>query len=301
MILGLPPFTGRAMPKLAGLIVLLGSTAWAAPNHWTGSYRGAELGAIELRTEGARVSGKYKGGGACPFEVDQQVLSGQLEGNVLVGSLLVCQQGAACGQKVYPVLAFYSDGKLWADVKLDAGCSSPALRDGRLQLTASPDDRTARKKPNTKRVMDLHKRALLEGKRLFEAGDYAGAAQQFEIGITFNEENWAAYLVLGIAEFKRGNVIKAIGAYERARELARDAGLNEPDIYYNLACAYSRLGDRQAAINNLKQAIKNGFGSAELMNSDEDLNALFKDDPEFRRLVQQASAVSKGKKGEGKL
>ena len=56
----------------------------------------------------------------------------------------------------------------------------------------------------------------------------------------------------GVAEFKRGNLLKAVDNYERARDLAKESRQEYPDIFYNLACAYSRLGDKRAAMGRLR-------------------------------------------------
>ena len=290
---------------LSALILVLPAIAGAAEvAPWAGGpYRSAEFGLFELKSEAGRVSGKYQGGGSCPdFLVDQEIIRGQLEGNVLAGSVLLCQTGPACKQRTYSFLAFLNpvDGGLSAEIKLDAGCASPALKGNRLVLTgASADDKlpakaspgsaslVAKKKGNPKKNVELAGAAATAGARLLASGDYAGAAQQFENSISYNEKNWTAYFGLGVAQFKIGNVPKAIDSYERARDLARDAKVENPDIFYNLACAYSRHGDKKAAMANLKLAVKLGFALPEQMGSDADLNAIH-EDPDFKKLLNQA-------------
>ncbi|MFZ5469375.1 MAG: tetratricopeptide repeat protein [Myxococcota bacterium] len=296
------------------LAAWLPAASWAATPTLSGLYRAQEAGVLLFTTEDDRVSGKYVSGGACAFEADQRIIEGRFEGNVLVGSVLLCQTGAACPPKVYPWLAVYHpvSGTLFGEVKLDAACTSPALAGTRLlvsalaagerpsagKLSGSSAALIAKKKSNGKKNLELHKDALLKGKRLLEAGDFAGAAQQFAVGISYNESNWTAYFGLGVAEFKRGNVLKAIASYERARELARNVRQNEADISYNLACAHSRLGDKKAALAHLKSAVKQGFSLPEAMSSDADLIRLFQDDPEFKKLVAQAWSL-KARKGGG--
>jgi hypothetical protein len=318
------------MPKTLGeialaLAVIAALDAAAAPAP-SGLYKSSELGILELTTDSGRVSGKYQQGGGCDFEGDQQIIEGQLEGNMLVGTVMLCQTGASCAQRVYPLLAFVDSAEqvIFGDVKLDAGCSSPALAGTRLTLAPAPASPSsvrpdpgndpgpapvgggsaaliARKKIDPKKNTELHRSALLQGKRLLESGDFGGAAQQFEVGISYNENNWAAYFGLGVAEFKRGNVLKAIDSYERARDLAKQARQDNPDVYYNLACAHSRLGDKRAALTNLRNAIKLGFSLPEAMTADADLNKLLADDPEFKKLVDQAMTLkTKNRKGHRK-
>ncbi|MBI3185740.1 MAG: tetratricopeptide repeat protein [Myxococcales bacterium] len=283
----------------------------------SGLFRAGELGSLELSTEGGRVAGRYRGGGACAelFE-GQRVLEGAVEESVLVGHLTLCQTGAACGQKAYPVLVFYNsvDGVLTTDVKLDPACASPALKGSRLTFVPAGEERSppknpgsasqvAKKKLDPKKNLELQKQALMNGQRLLDAGDYAGAAEQFELGVSYNEANWTAHFGLGLAEFRKGDARRAIASYERARELAKEAKQEDPDLYYNLACAHSRVGDRKAALSSLRQAVKLGFALPEAMSADADLNRLLRDDPEFKKLVNQAWTLKdkSGKKGESKL
>ncbi len=283
---------------MMGLLTLLSSLSWGASPTLSGLYRADELGLLLFVTQDGRASGKYHSGGDCLFQGDQQIVEGQFEGNLIAGTVMLCQSGAACGQKVYPFLGFYdpSEGTLTADIKLDAGCSSPALVGNRLLFRqVSPEEKAGaakagfRKKVSSKKNLELHRRALLEARRLLETGDYSQAAQQFELGISYHEQNWAAYFLLGVAEFKRGNVLKAIDSYERARELARQSRQEFPDIHYNLACAHSRRGDKRAALaERLKKAVSLGFDQPEQMGTDLDLNKLLGDDPEFKRLIDQS-------------
>src|SRR4051812_2159002 len=128
--MSLPPLT-TVLWVLAFSLGAQGGT----PPALSGHYRG-ELGTLQLETEEGRVNGLYEAGGACEFNVGRRVLEGQLVGNVLVGSVTLCLVGAECKERSLPVAAFYSaaDRSLTAQVKLPPGCSSPALREGRLTL-----------------------------------------------------------------------------------------------------------------------------------------------------------------------
>ena len=44
-----------------------------------------------------------------------------------------------------------------------------------------------------------------------------------------------------------------------------------PDIYYNLACIYSRQDNVDESVNNLQQAVRKGFHNWELIKKDPDL------------------------------
>ena len=60
---------------------------------------------------------------------------------------------------------------------------------------------------------------------------------------------------------------------------------NDPIIIYNAACFYALIGDKTAAIENLKLAIDNGFGNYEYIKHDPDLYSLQKES-DFIALMQ---------------
>ncbi len=74
---------------------------------------------------------------------------------------------------------------------------------------------------------------------------------------------------------------------EALEEMRRGIEINPNDliIVYNAACFYALIGDKAASIENLKNAIKNGFGNFEYIKHDPDFYSL-KDDPDFMELLQ---------------
>jgi len=56
-------------------------------------------------------------------------------------------------------------------------------------------------------------------------------------------------------------------------------------VYYNMACAQSRLGNISEAIVNLENALKNGFDNYSTVRGDPDLD-LIKKDPDFVKLME---------------
>ncbi|HVE81719.1 MAG TPA: hypothetical protein VND93_02680, partial [Myxococcales bacterium] len=97
-----------------------------------------------LSTDGrGHVTGRYGLGGPCAFDIGRPVVDGAIQGDVLVGSVTLCQTGPACEERTYPFLGFVSqdDGAVVADVKLDPGCDSPGLQRKRLVLeVARPEN-----------------------------------------------------------------------------------------------------------------------------------------------------------------
>ncbi|MFP2911932.1 hypothetical protein ACLESD_44310, partial [Pyxidicoccus sp. 3LFB2] len=103
----------------------------------SGPYLGDAYGQVDFRTEGGRVVGTATGGGPCRFEPGTEVISGELERNVLVASVLLCQAGGPECQpsERHPALIIINtqDRVLSALIRLRAGCTSPALKQN-LQL-----------------------------------------------------------------------------------------------------------------------------------------------------------------------
>jgi non-specific serine/threonine protein kinase/serine/threonine-protein kinase len=87
-----------------------------------------------------------------------------------------------------------------------------------------------------------------------------------------------------------------MGRYEDSRPLGERAlairesevGREHPDVarrYYNLACIWARIGERNEAMDKLRQAIDRGFSWGGIAN-DPDMDSL-RGDPEFEVIVDQ--------------
>jgi hypothetical protein len=271
-----------------------------------GSYQAETLGRLELKTEQERLVAYAVDGGPCGFEPKLEVLKGELQGNVLVGRLTVCLKGTSCPlSDTLPILALYSpeDQSLTAYVRPREGCQAPLLdKDGLLVLQpvsplaspASPQVVPRSSIPvahlhTEKRDAEAAKAALDRGNRLLAAENWSGSASEFEQSITHDDRNWVAFFGLGTALLMRGQMEDAIDALNRARTL----NVKEPSIFYNLACAYSRLGDKKQALGFLTQAVKLGFALAD-DSQDPVLDKLLGSDSEtyakYSALTQQAFA-----------
>ena len=78
-----------------------------------------------------------------------------------------------------------------------------------------------------------------------------------------------------------------LGRTDEARALAaraREAGTGGFSTAYNLACTYAALGDREAALASLDEAVVHGRGNLGWIERDPDFDVL-RDDPRFREIV----------------
>lgn len=272
---------------------MLAALLWAASARAgpvSGVYAG-QLGRVAFETDArGRVTARYADGGPCEFDARRPVVDGEWEGDVLVGVVTLCQTGPACGERAYPILAFrLPDGSLTAQVKLEPGCRSPALDGPRLLLRPALDpsvdlvsDKKRPKKTNAACVEIVNKAASLLHKR-----DYAGASYYFSEGLACNEKNWAAHLGLAIAELRRGNVEASFASFHRAREISIAQDQEDSGIYFNMACAYSHVGQQQKALEALGRALDLGWADPKAMVDDPDLQPL-RERPEFKALVDRA-------------
>src|ERR1700722_13617227 len=74
--------------------------------------------------------------------------------------------------------------------------------------------------------------ALIKGKKLLDAGDYAAAADELKAATEVMTTNAEAWNYLGVAEEHSGQFEEAANAYQRALELNRDL----MEAHYNLGC-----------------------------------------------------------------
>jgi hypothetical protein len=296
----------RPVARFALAFSLLCCGAALAAPALTGLFSGRELGLLEFSTGAdGKVVAKFKRGGSCNFKPDIQVINGSFEGNVFVGTVLLCQEGPSCDpEHSYPFLGVWTESSLSGDIKLDSACHSPGLAARRLNIAvASADERNlvrqdaavavANAKPMSKREMqDAAEKALLLGQKKAVEGDFRAAAQNFERGISYAEDNWAAYSGLGYAELKLKNTAKAIESFQRAVALTKGARVSPEqlgDLLYNLACAQSAAGQTREAVATLSRVSKllTPAQFVAQLDGDTDLDPL-RNEPEFRRLLADA-------------
>ncbi len=122
----------------------------------------------------------------------------------------------------------------------------------------------------------------------------------------YQQKDWAAaeklYSELAQASpknprywYRLGVSARGLGQHEQALhdfQQAQANGLPFALVGFDIACAYSSLGQKDKAFEALAEAIKQGFGQPEKMNTDPALQPL-KSDPRFAELLDKATRNQK--------
>ena len=118
----------------------------------------------------------------------------------------------------------------------------------------------------------------LEAHRLYQSGKDADAVRLYERAAL---EHATASLYYRFAN-SLSNVDRLEDAV-KAYLIADDLGYEHPElVHYNLACAYSRLEQREPAFQSLDQAIQSGYSATDKLATDPDL-AFLRGLPEWKQ------------------
>lgn len=293
---------------LALALVPLAAFAGAPP--LTGLYAVGELGLVDFSMSDGKIVGRLRASAQCVFPPDTQVVNGTFEGNVFVGTVLLCQDGPSClAQRSYPMLGVHHGDAVAAWIHLDPGCTSPALEEKKLifrpatldeKRTVMGDSSAAAvaQKGNTKDPAAQAADALLEASKFMNDKKYAQAREKFRQAKEADEERYEGFLGFGITEMKFKRPEQALESIDKALSIAlshRATNSQLADVHYNRGCAYIALGKKVEAMDELRQAVK--LGGANLVDdftTDPDLNSL-RTDQEFKHLLGEVLVLSKKK------
>ena len=125
------------------------------------------------------------------------------------------------------------------------------------------------------------------GQVKFSAGKYEEAAQFLSRAIDRGARNSVAYTQLANSQLHIGRNEEAVKNYERALEIGIPSGANTRGIaYYNLACGYARVGQKDRALDALSNAVAEGFTDRNAYETDADLAPL-RSEPRFREILSR--------------
>jgi hypothetical protein len=294
------------------VLALAGSSAVAATPALTGVYQVGEVGLVEFSTQGGAVVGRYRAGGECGFEPELKVVNGNFEGNVFVGTVLLCQEGPRCpSRRTFPILAFYRNERLIGSVKFEPGCISKATDDRRLLFSpATLEEKQGLSAGSSVADMAIKKatpdlagaavEAIRAGERKLDLGEYGAARRQFDLAIQYDGANYKGWLGLGVAQIKLKEYKGARSSLEQAQALIIQREGKQSIFYahaqYNLACVYAQEKKKKEAFEALGNAAK--FMRTDLLDQldhDPDL-APIRGEQEFKLLAAELR-LQRSKKG----
>jgi len=199
-----------------------------------------------------------------------------------------------------------------------------ASRGFALQLSQRPDEATAEFEKAIALDSNSFEAHYFYGRASFEQGNAERAAALFQRAAELNKEDIGALLMLSLSyralgreedskdaarktlegaerELVRhpedpgpasvgGNVLIDLGESERAKEwISRSLAIAPDDILtqYNAACAYSRLGDSDSALNLLERALRSPASASwrKWIEHDPDFNPI-REHPRFQKILE---------------
>ena len=154
-----------------------------------------------------------------------------------------------------------------------------------LGMTYADMDRRDEAKSEFKAAIELdpgdplarHELAAL----LMDEGDYRGAITLLNEVVRLDEENYEAWLDLGISYAQKGFYQEAERCYGKARELNPDDVL----LNYNVAALYSLWDRRNEALEHLRKALDKDSGKVRSWLAADPMFDGLKGAPEFERLL----------------
>jgi Flp pilus assembly protein TadD len=119
---------------------------------------------------------------------------------------------------------------------------------------------------------------------------WAPAIKRYESYLRDHSDSGRAWFNLGYALHYSSEHARAIEAFERAIQFE----YKPPTSMYNIACANSMMGRKDAAFEWLDKSVQAGFDLDNYIRGDEDLDNL-RTDPRFARFIERASDRHKDK------
>ncbi|KAA3609526.1 MAG: tetratricopeptide repeat protein [Planctomycetota bacterium] len=133
-----------------------------------------------------------------------------------------------------------------------------------------------------------------QANRLFQAQDFQAAEPLYHRLCKLNAQDGQAWFRLGFCAIRTGHYPLSAKAFHTCLQL----GVAPGPSTYNLACAYSLMGDHERGLEYLAQAVEAGFQDWNLARTDPDVEAIRKD-PRFEKILAgegfQPAAFSKSK------
>jgi Tetratricopeptide repeat len=122
----------------------------------------------------------------------------------------------------------------------------------------------------------------MEAGRLFDAGDFAGAARAYEALVKAKPQAAPLRIRLGASLQSQGKYAEALAVLAESSK-----GAPNPNALVWTARAQARLGKKDEALQSLADAVKNGFIDVATLEGQDDLASL-RPDPRFKEIRDKA-------------
>ncbi len=131
-------------------------------------------------------------------------------------------------------------------------------------------------------------RLISRGRSMFYEEKFDNAEKLFESVLALDPENVEAVYMMGSAIHAMGRVDEALVLHKLAAE--SKSSVYSSKAKYNIACVHALKNETEAAIKNLKIAIKAGYVDVQHMQHDKDLKSI-RDDERFEELIGLAKEI----------
>jgi tetratricopeptide (TPR) repeat protein len=118
---------------------------------------------------------------------------------------------------------------------------------------------------------------------------YDEAIRDFDRVIDLGERHWEVYFGRAFSYFYKEEYEQAIEDFLESTEV-HPAHPENSTSFYNIACAYALMGDKDRALRYLKRSVEKGFDDFEHMQEDEDLKIL-RGDPRFEDMLHHGREI----------
>lgn len=201
--------------------------------------------------------------------------------------------GASAKYNLACTFALKGDRELgleWLEKSINAGFDNDDKLREDPDIASLRGDASFKKIEELSRVLSLSEAASDSDEGQYSKARWAPAIKRYETFLRDHSDSGRAWFNLGYALHYSSEHAKAIEALEHAIQL----DYRPPTSMYNIACANSMLGRKDAAFEWLGKADQAGFDLESNVQGDRDLDNL-RSDPRFVRFMERSNGHHKDK------
>lgn len=203
-------------------------------------------------------------------------------------------EGASAKYNLACTYALKGDRELaldWLEKSINAGFGSEDKLREDPDIASLRGDARFKKIEELSRILSLSQAAVdSDEEGQYSKTRWAPAIKRYEAFLKDHADNGRAWFNLGYALHYSSEHAKAIDAFERAIQFE----YKPPTSMYNIACANSMMGRKDAAFEWLGKSVNAGFDLENYVRSDDDLDNL-RSDPRFARFIERSEDRHKDK------